>query len=464
MRSTTHVVARPFVSSLALLALGLGASPAYAESYCDIAVEAIAVAPTATPGRFTVDVDVSFSAAQPVFTQPLLVRVFVEGAPQDEVLLDVVGVLSDRCCSSGAQCDDVAGWNKSCESSCSSGSGGPRECVYRRRASFVLDGVAPLAWVSATVDPDGLHDESCAPGASNNTAGAAAPQLSFGDLELVSLELTSSPLSGDFAVAIGVRLVPGGYSLSVAPLVRLESSGGSVLEFELVQGQSISGNCCNSESDCPAAGGFTRDCHTGCPGGVGGIGHCVYGLIESSHSLPLVPGETLTATIDPDGLYFETSAVGAGNNSVTALAAESIASYCTGKLNSAGCVSALSYSGAPSVSAPAPFAIAALDVLPGRNGLLFYGAQRASAPFLGGVLCVAQPVRRTQLQTSSGAPGQLDCSGAFAMDFNARIQSGVDPLLVAGAFVAAQQWYRDPGDPAGFGTSLSNALWFQIGL
>ncbi len=463
MRSSPERATRLLGFGLAALSMSLTGAPALADLYCDIAVEGVAITPNATHGRYSVDVDVSFSPAQLALAQPILVRVYVNGLPQDEVLLDVFGALSGACCSSSADCDAVAGWNVSCGGSCAAGSGGPRTCIYRRRASFTVDGVAPLSWVSAIVDPDGLHDESCPPGASNNSAGAPAPQLSFGDLALETLTVISSPLDGVYSVALGVSLTPGGETLTVAPLVRLESSTGAVFELTLDRGIGISGNCCNSNAQCPPVTDFTVSCDGACPGGVGGLHQCVYHLIETSSPHSFIPGATLTATIDPDGLFVETGPVGVNNNSVTAIVPETIASYCTGKLNSAGCVSELSYSGSPSVSLASPFVVTALDVLPGRNGLLFYGAQRASTPFLGGLLCVAQPVRRTQLQTSSGVAGQVDCSGAFALDFNARIQSGVDPLLVEGAFVAAQQWYRDAADPAGFGTSLSNALWFQIG-
>jgi hypothetical protein len=48
------------------------------------------------------------------------------------------------------------------------------------------------------------------------------------------------------------------------------------------------------------------------------------------------------------------------------------------------------------------------------------------------------------------------------MDFNAWIQSGADPLLLAGKTVNGQYWFRDPQDPAGFGTGLTDALEFTI--
>ena len=39
---------------------------------------------------------------------------------------------------------------------------------------------------------------------------------------------------------------------------------------------------------------------------------------------------------------------------------------------------------------------------------------------------------------------------------------GVHPGLVPGALVYCQWWSRDPLDPAGFGTGLSDALRFGI--
>jgi hypothetical protein len=70
------------------------------------------------------------------------------------------------------------------------------------------------------------------------------------------------------------------------------------------------------------------------------------------------------------------------------------------------------------------------------------------------------PVVRTLVQSSGGATSGNDCSGTFSFDFNARIQSGIDPSLVTGREVFAQYWSRDPASPST--TSLSNALRFVI--
>lgn len=137
--------------------------------------------------------------------------------------------------------------------------------------------------------------------------------------------------------------------------------------------------------------------------------------------------------------------------------------YCTAKTNSQGCTPAIASSGSPSATSPAAFLITASQVINEKTGLLLYGYGQASTPFQGGTLCVAPPLVRTAPQSSGGsALPAADCSGTYAYDFNARIQSGADPALTVGASVAAQYWYRDPADPTGFATGLSDALWFTI--
>ena len=137
------------------------------------------------------------------------------------------------------------------------------------------------------------------------------------------------------------------------------------------------------------------------------------------------------------------------------------ATYCTAKVNSQGCVPAIGWSGKPSASAPTPFFIEATLVISNKSGLFFYGRSGPAAiPFQGGTLCVAPPVRRTPAQSSGGNPPPEDCSGSFALDFNAVIQAGSDPGLVPGAQVFGQYWYRDPASPSG--TGLSDSISFSI--
>lgn len=133
--------------------------------------------------------------------------------------------------------------------------------------------------------------------------------------------------------------------------------------------------------------------------------------------------------------------------------------YCTGLVSTAGCLPQISGSGTASSIAFSPFDIAAVDVLSAKSGLLFYGTQgEVAIPFAGGTLCVQPPLRRTPIQYSGVSANP--CGGLFSYDFNARIQSGIDPLLVPGVEVHSQYWGRDP--QAALGAQLTNGLRFTI--
>ncbi len=133
--------------------------------------------------------------------------------------------------------------------------------------------------------------------------------------------------------------------------------------------------------------------------------------------------------------------------------------YCTGKVNSQGCVPAIGYQGQASASSASPFLVTASQIVPNRVGLLFYGFAPGSMPFQGATHCVQTPTPRTTAQSSG--PGGV-CGGSFSFDMNAWIQSAADLRLVPGTLVCAQYWYRDPGEPAGFDTGLSDAIQFAI--
>jgi hypothetical protein len=136
--------------------------------------------------------------------------------------------------------------------------------------------------------------------------------------------------------------------------------------------------------------------------------------------------------------------------------------YCTAKLNSDGCTVDIGWSGgvSASASAPTPFVVSAQGVLANTPGLLFYGFGRRAVPFLGGWHCVEPPTPRVGGQNSGASSGP--CTGSFAFDFNAWVQSGADPKLVPGTMVDAQWWYRDLLDPQAFFSSTSDAIEFAV--
>jgi hypothetical protein len=134
--------------------------------------------------------------------------------------------------------------------------------------------------------------------------------------------------------------------------------------------------------------------------------------------------------------------------------------YCTAKQNSQGCYASMSSLGIPSTSSPAPFVVRAIEVVNQKFGLLLWSQSSAFTPFQGGTLCLGQSFR-TGATHSGGSPGGDDCTGLLAFDFNALIQAGTNPLLVPGAQLQAQFYYRDLPS-GGTMTGLSDALRFTI--
>jgi hypothetical protein len=158
---------------------------------------------------------------------------------------------------------------------------------------------------------------------------------------------------------------------------------------------------------------------------------------------------------DPTNFFiFQMWDVGADNPRISFAGGAS--AYCLSQRNSAGCQPRVESSGSPSASSSAPFLVTLDDALNQKSGLYFYGLGAQYVPYQGGKLCIAPPTRRTALQNSGGSPSGSDCSGAFSFDFNARIQSGLDPALVPGVTVYGQYWSRDPASAAL--TNFSNAI------
>jgi hypothetical protein len=137
--------------------------------------------------------------------------------------------------------------------------------------------------------------------------------------------------------------------------------------------------------------------------------------------------------------------------------ASSVATYCTGKTNSLGCVPAIGSLNQPSRAA-GNFTVTCSNVLNQKNGLLFWGWTAASTPFQGAWKCVASPTLRTVNTSSGGSASGNDCSGNYAFVFDTTYLDTwqVDP----GDTVFAQWWMRDPG--VGSTTGLSNAIQFTV--
>jgi len=135
--------------------------------------------------------------------------------------------------------------------------------------------------------------------------------------------------------------------------------------------------------------------------------------------------------------------------------------YCTAKLNSLGCPPKIDSSGAPSLTIADDFTILASNVLNNKVGILIWSHSPASTPFGGGTLCIGAPITRTAAQASGGTPPPaINCSGSYSYHFSHAYMAA--NALSAGTGLYTQYWSRDTNDPAGFGSSLSDALKFTL--
>jgi len=118
-------------------------------------------------------------------------------------------------------------------------------------------------------------------------------------------------------------------------------------------------------------------------------------------------------------------------------------SYCFAKLNSNLNVAKIDSTGTPTFTAQ-NFVVTMIDAVANKNCLVFWGSASATTPFQGGVLCVAPPHQRGPVTTTDG-------NGAASQPIT------IDIGMV-GTTLYYQWWYRDPGDPSGFASGLSDAL------
>jgi hypothetical protein len=129
--------------------------------------------------------------------------------------------------------------------------------------------------------------------------------------------------------------------------------------------------------------------------------------------------------------------------------------YCTGKLNSSGCLPAIGSQGTSSMGGTDDFHITASNIVNDRSGIMFYGSASSMVPFLGGTLCVAAPHKRTSMQNSGNVNG-TSCSGSFDFHFTQAQMAGAG--LMTGSKFYAQYWYRDPLHQDSTGIGLTNAV------
>jgi hypothetical protein len=136
-----------------------------------------------------------------------------------------------------------------------------------------------------------------------------------------------------------------------------------------------------------------------------------------------------------------------------------IATYCTAKLTSGGCVPQISGIGNPSAFAPQVFTITASNLEPSQNGILFFGlAGPASVPFQDGFLCVNGTLFRLKVKNSGGG---APCDGVLEYGLAELMEHPLGGAsLVPGQQVNVQGWFRDP--PAASSTGLTDGLQFEV--
>ena len=182
-------------------------------------------------------------------------------------------------------------------------------------------------------------------------------------------------------------------------------------------------------------------------------------------NITLTSFTNLVVTEQPANTVFF-GAGGGSDYTVTYAYSDAFASYCTAGTSASGCQATISGVGTPSATASSGFFLTAAGVEGAKSGLFFFGANgRQALPWGNGssFQCVVPPVNRGGVLLGTGTTGA--CDGTFTQDLNARWcptcpEPAQNPGV--GAVVQAQLWYRDPLNPSSQGTSLSDALEFQL--
>jgi len=176
-------------------------------------------------------------------------------------------------------------------------------------------------------------------------------------------------------------------------------------------------------------------------------------------------GATFVMSSSTTPRYFHVRAIdAAGNRGPTRtfgpllVNAASVATYCTAKTNSLGCVPAIGTNAAQPSKSAGTFTVTCTNVLNQKSGLLFWAASSSATPFQGGFKCVGNPTVRTAAVNSGGSATGNSCTGSYSFVFSTAYMNSVG--LSPGDTVYAQWWMRDPASPST--TGLSNALRFTV--
>jgi len=171
--------------------------------------------------------------------------------------------------------------------------------------------------------------------------------------------------------------------------------------------------------------------------------------------------------------YAQQQLVPSGQASDFANGSASALTYCPAKTNSCGTVPTILGNGAPSATAPVGFIVRCINARASslgnlKQGVLIYSVTGTmNAPFAGGTLCIAPPIRRT-ITRPPAAPGTLgNCDAIHGIDMNAFTQGTIagqgspDPALKQIGTQVWCQWIAR--DTKASGQLLSNALTYMQG-